>query len=174
MLAGLWFLLFLFIFLSLTVKSISQLLRYYKTKNKTHLFTALKIWLIPASVISILLTLGWLSGLTQVDKLKIIGTYEVDSDFYPGANADWQKRHFRFQIKKDGTFILFSRLADNSEKQYIGSVTWANEATEKWSVKMKNPHHVIDNHPVLYRERFGFYYVFRSQRFGNVFFRKVE
>jgi hypothetical protein len=174
MFAGIWILMFLFLFITMTVKTISQLIRYYKTKNNTHLFAVLKIWLLPTSVISILLILGWLNSLTLVDKDKIVGIYEIDNEFYPGKNADWQKSHFRFQIKEDSTFILFSRLADKSEKQYIGKISWANEATEKWSVKMLNPHHVIDNHPVLYREKFGFYYVFRSKRFGNMFFRKVE
>jgi hypothetical protein len=174
MFAGIWVLLFLFLLIILTAKTLSQLLRYYKTKSNKHLFIVLKIWLLPTSVIATLLMLGWLNSLMHVDRAKIVGTYEVDSNFYPGKNADWQKSHFRFQIKKDDTFILFSRLADKSEKQYIGKVTWANEATEKWSVKMLNQHHVIDHHPVLYRERFGFYYVFRSKSFGNMFFRKVE
>jgi hypothetical protein len=170
MLAGIWLLLLLF----LIIKTLSQLLRYFKTKNKKHLFTVIKIWFIPISIISILLMLAWLNGLTLVDKDRIVGTYEVDSDFYPGKNADWQKNHFRFKIQKDGKFILFSRLANKSEKEYFGEISWANEAPEKWSVKMLNPHHIIDKHPVLYREKFGFYYVFRSKRFGNVFFRKVE
>lgn len=100
--------------------------------------------------------------------------YEIDTSFYPGKNANWQKEHFRFQVKQDDTFIFYDRLADNSEREYHGSITWAHQNPEKWSIQMNESHHVIDPHPVLYRNQKQIYYVFRSKLFGNMFFRKAE
>jgi len=33
-------------------------------------------------------------------------------------------------------------------------------------------HHIIEEEPTLYRNVWSFYYVFKSQKFGNVFFKK--
>ncbi len=73
-----------------------------------------------------------------------------------------------------GNLSLYIRLVDNSEVEYLGKITWANENPEKRSIAMITPHHVVDPHPVLYRERFSYYYVFRTQKFGNMFFRKLK
>jgi hypothetical protein len=174
MLAGLWLLVFGIIFLVLSYKTVRKFWFYYKDREVKHLKSVTAIWAIPVSFILVIISLSWTLSLTSVDREKIIGSYSVDDRFYPGKNAAWQKKHYRFEIRSDDTFVLFERLGDGSEKPYFGKVSWANEATEKWSVTMDAPHHVIDKHPVLYRERFGFYYVFRTKYFGNMFYRKVD
>ena len=173
MLAGLWLLIFGFMFLVLAFKTGSNLWRYYKNREIVHLKRIAIIWLTPISFILVLIFLSWMSSLTSVDRAKIIGSYAVDDNFYPGENAVWQKKHYRFEVRPDDTFVLFERLGDGSDRPYFGKITWANEAIEKWSITMEIPHHVVDEHPVLYRERFGFYYVFRTKKFGNMFYRKV-
>ncbi len=173
MLAGLWLLLFVLITLILIYKSVLSLLDYFNSRDLLHLKKVILIWLVPLMFMSVLLSLSWVLSLKKVNKDNIIGHYEVDDRFYPGSHAAWQKNTYRFEVRSGNQFILYVRLADNLEKEYKGDITWANEATEKWSISMVPPHHVVDPHPVLYRERFGFYYVFRTKKFGNMFFRKT-
>ncbi|NQZ90183.1 MAG: hypothetical protein HRT54_21685 [Colwellia sp.] len=162
------------IFLWMIVLTIKYLWHFYKTKNKQFLYKFSVLWLTPICFISLLMLFAWFNGLTHVDKQRIVGSYEVDTKFYPGKNANWQKEHFRFEITEDNKFYLFVRLADKSENVYQGYVKWANETPEKWSITMDNPYHIIDKHPVLYRSKFDYYYVFRTQKFGNMFFSKVD
>jgi hypothetical protein len=173
MLAGLWFLILGFVFFILILKTLSNVRCYAKTHEALHLHKTAVLWLVPIIFVSALIFLSWSLSLSSVDRNKIIGNYEVDAQFYPGKNALWQKRHYRFQVRPDNTFVLFERLADSSEKMYVGNITWANEATEKWSISMENDHHIVPRHPILYRERFGFYYVFKTKKYGNMFFRKI-
>lgn len=174
MLNGLWLILFAFIFLVLISKSVSNFLNYSRSGDNTYIKKLAVMWLVPSLFIVAVVMLSWSLSLTQVNRDRIVGSYEVDDSFYPGSNANWQKKHYRFEVHSDNTFKLYLRLADNSEAEYLGNITWANENPEKWSIAMHDPHHVVDPNPTLYREKFGFYYVFRTQKFGNMFFRKTK
>jgi hypothetical protein len=175
MLAGLWLLCFLVVFAAAFTTSVIFLIIYGRTKNKSYLKKAALPWIVVFVMVGFISYSWWSASLPRViDKNYIVGTYEIDANFYPGKNATWQKEHFRFQITRDDKFIFYDRLADKSEREYHGSVTWAHENPEKWSIQMEEPHHVIDPHPVLYRDQKQIYYVFRSKLFGNMFFRKVE
>lgn len=174
MFPGLKFILFSIIILMLFIHSTKNVVRYNNSKDKIFFKKALILWLLVASFIGIVVLLSWYFSPISVDKHLIIGTYEIDTKLYPGKNANWQKEHFRFQITEDDQFIFYERLADKTERVSYGRVKWAKERTEKWSILIEKPHHVIDQHPVLYRSNRGFYYVFRSKLFGNMFFRKVQ
>ncbi|ODB35831.1 hypothetical protein BB427_16485 [Pseudoalteromonas sp. BMB] len=174
MFLGFWLFILAFIFVLFFVTAFTCVVRYFKTKEDKYLLRASFWGLLPFGIVALFSILIWLSTPESINRERIIGSYEVDTNFYSGHNADWQKRHYRFEIYEDDSFIFFERLADSSERKYIGKVKWANETPEKWSISMQTPHHVVPIYPILYREKNGFYYVFESQYFGNVFFRKVE
>lgn len=174
MFVGLWILVFIIILFFMFLKTCWNLWGYFKERDRTYLQSIAVLWMVPFGLISVLVFSSWFFGLTNVDKEKIIGKYAVDERFYPGSNADWQKKHYRFEVRPNDTFVFFERLADGSEKEYTGRIKWANERVEKWSISMDSPHHVVPKHPVLFREQFGFYYVFKTKKFGNMFFRKVS
>jgi len=38
----------------------------------------------------------------------------------------------------------------------------------------RTPHHILKETPTLYRKVWSFYYVFESEKFGNMFFKKGD
>ena len=104
---------------------------------------------------------------------RIVGAYQIDTDFYPGTNAEWQREHFYFKITSDDQFVFFEKLADGSYKTIEGKVDWYNSSPSKFRIVVEQPHPLIDEFPTLYRGKRKFYYVFDSE-FGNMFYRKVK
>ena len=178
MLAIIWVLIFGVIVFFLVLRTLFNLRNDSKNNEVEYVKKPSVIWIViwvtTVIFISFFVLSSWFFSLTTVNKSKIIGRYEVDTTFYPGVNANWQQQHYRFEVRPHSQFAFFERLADGSEKMYLGNITWANEKTEKWSISMDIDHHVVPLHPVLYRERFGFYYVFKTKKYGNMFFRKVS
>ena len=41
-------------------------------------------------------------------------------------------------------------------------------------LNLRPNHQVLESEPLLVREKWGFYYVFKSQKFGNMFFTKKD
>lgn len=161
------------IFLFYTAATVFFLIQLVVTRRKEHLSWFAVLWAIPFSLFLMGKVISWLGTLTYVDQDRIIGTYEVDTDFYPGPNADWQKEHFRFEIAKGNKFIFYVRLADGTEREYIGRVNWAYQRVEKWSVDIDEPYKIVNKYPTLYRGYFSYYYVLETKDFGNMFFRKT-
>lgn len=118
-----------------------------------------------------------------VTQKDIYGTYVIDKDKYPGEQANWQYKNFKFEITEDNKMIFQSHIYDNYWKQEIVDVSYApgyfdfnkNEyCNQRIRIHSnRNNHHIIRNNPTLYRKSFNrFYYVFESEKFGNVFFKK--
>jgi amino acid transporter len=164
------------IFTVLTVTSLIYLFKYTKSKNKVFIRKIFNLWVVPVILVISFLILHYFNGPIPLTKERIIGYYNIDTSFYSGKNATWQKEHYRFQITKDDKFILYERLSDGSEKQFINKVNWVASPTYKWSIIINNPHHIIEPMPTLHRTMNNrrFYYVFKSTKFGNMFFRKVK
>ena len=160
--------------LALISHSVVLVFRYRQTKNIFHIKKIAIIWLTPVVFFGSIIFVLWLNKPIPITKDRILGSYEIDTSFYPGANSQWQKKYFRFEVTNDDHFVLYERQEDNSEREYLGKVLWDMGPPSKWSIKMEAPHHVVDEHPVLYRSNKRFYYVFNSKRFGNMFFRKVS
>ncbi len=108
--------------------------------------------------------------LTEVD---VIGRYCVDPSIYPGAQADWQRQHFWFDVGAGGKFILHEVLDDGSRRQIQGQLTWHRGPPDLWTVAPAEPHHVLAQAPLLFRSDKRFFYVMRSPQFGNMFFRRA-
>ena len=173
MLAILWIFFIGLVLLTLLARTISDLWLFYRSRDTAHLTHLARVWSLPLLLIGAPIFLLWFTSPVAVTKDSIVGCYQVDDRFYPGPNARWQKQLFRFEVTADNRFVLYERLADGIDKPFVGTIRWANESPEKWSIRMQTPHPVAVNYPLLYRQPHGFYYVFRTKAFGNMFFRRV-
>lgn len=112
----------------------------------------------------------------KVTKSKIYGNYVIDRSKYPGKQADWQYDNFKFKVTKDNVMHFSYKLSDGEfktqeirvdflEQYYSHRLVLAQDSTR---------HHIIADNPALYRDVWNFYYVFKSDKFGNVFFKKKK
>jgi energy-coupling factor transporter transmembrane protein EcfT len=110
----------------------------------------------------------------ELGKEDIYGEYIVDRTKFPGSQSDWQYNHFRFKIMPDNKFIFSETEKDSIVKTVQGMVTFLEGYKQpRIVIGVDTPgHYVIDPRPTLYRKPFSFYYVFHSQKVGNVFFTK--
>jgi hypothetical protein len=134
------------------------------------------IW---GTVIVLAVVSGINSSLTAdkiLEKNNYYGQYVINRNYFSGKQADWQYNSFRFEIK-DNDSIYFCV----TDKQKITQVFKGTISTVKPSVSerlvlhMEPPaHHILADNPTTYRNARGFYLVFNSVKFGNVFFKKGE
>ena len=124
----------------------------------------------------LLMPVVFLGALRWNSKVKparddVIGVYQVDRDFYPGKQADWQYETYELEVTETHLIVRDSRAS--REWRYI--VHWFADPEYRWTFASEDPrHHLVAEGPAIYRERFGYYYVFRSRLYGNVFFRKKD
>lgn len=122
-----------------------------------------------------LLFAGFLNSPTNVGKDDLYGEYVVDKNMFKGKNADWQFEHFSFEIKENDEFIFFEYY-DNGiiKSKHTGIVEFIDGyASPHLRLTQVDPEHqIIDPEPLLVRNNWNFYYVFKSKKFGNVFFKK--
>lgn len=140
------------------------------SKDGSHLKPVFLIWILPICLI----VFGVINSPKSIDKNDIVGTYEIDKEFYPGSNANWQNSLFSFVINEKHEFFFYEKLADGNFKVIEGKVEfYRNSNPALFRIVVSNPNKLIDAYPALYRQRFDFYYVFESS-FGNMFYRKVS
>lgn len=150
--------------------SIFKTVKFLISKDRSHLKPVFFIWILPVC----LFIYGAINSLKSIDKSDIVGTYEVDKEFYPGSNANWQNSLFSFVINEKDEFYFYEKLADGSFKVIKGKIEfYRNSNPALFRIIVSNPNKLIDVYPVLYRQKFDFYYVFESS-FGNMFYRKVS
>ena len=160
--------LFFFIFiLGLIVLTIVTFLHLYGSLEIENDEYLAYIWAIPVTAVFALQYFSF-----PINKERIVGVYRIDSNFYPGKNADWQHEHFSFEITENDDFIFFEKLRDGTQKPHLGKVIWLREREPMlYRIVMDDPHPLVDEYPTLYRGNRKFYYVFES-KFGNMFYRK--
>ncbi|MDP5215528.1 hypothetical protein ORJ66_21010 [Pseudoalteromonas tunicata] len=177
MLAGVFFILIILpAVVSILIYSVYQLIKYFTSRNKNHLQKLAILWCTLLVLFLVLFTYAQINAPVAFTKEHVIGSYQIDTSFYPGKNSEWQKKHFRFEITQNDEIILFERLKDGSELKYVNKIKWNMGPPFKWSILIKEQHHILDSRPTLFRSinNKKFYYVFKSQNFGNMFFRKVK
>ncbi len=163
------FLFFSIAVIALTIYTISFVVKYLRTKDREYLSKLALVWFFPALLIGLAIYAHY-----PISKERIVGVYKIDSSFYPGANADWQKEHFYFEIKENNEFLFHEKLKDGTYKTEKGQVEWfRNSPPMLFRIAMPKAHPLIDQYPTLYRGKRKFYYVFES-KFGNMFYRKVQ
>ncbi len=144
------------------------------TRKKVFGITLGFIWLGIVGLIFLAASTRLLSGKKEVKREDIYGTYIIDRTKFPGKQADWQYDHFRFEITKQNKFIFYQTEKDKIIKTNDGTVNFLEfDNRPRIVLHVDTPrHHIIEDWPTLYRKGGTFYYVFKSPKFGNVFFTK--
>ncbi|MGS0527657.1 hypothetical protein ACU8V7_23210 [Zobellia nedashkovskayae] len=124
--------------------------------------------------ISILSIISVLSKKKVLEKSDFYGEYTVDRNYFPGKQADWQYNNFRFEIKENNSIYFHVTDGEKINKIYKGNIsTLAPYKSARLVIKMDGPnHHILATNPTIYRQAWGFYLVFKSQKFNNMCFRK--
>lgn len=162
----------LFIFPFLLVLTIGLVIFYLISKNKVVLVLLGGLW-----GIIILFAVGVevkaiFKRPIRLTKQMIVGEYRIDREHYPGKNADWQYDHFRFKITSTDSIYFYVTDKDSVVDVFKEQLEYVDGPPALWRINNDSVFHVIQ-HPVsLYRSDNKFYYVFRSDKFGNMFFRK--
>lgn len=152
-------------------------------KDKSAVITLASIWLffIGLLVLDNLLRPYFRPMIVTQDDIH--GSYVIDRDKFPGAQADWQYNNFRLHILPNDKLVFEYRVYDNYWKSEIVDVSYSSgyynfEVEDYCNRKIRvhsdsSNHHIIRDNPTLYRlPGYKFYYVFESEKFGNVFFKK--
>ncbi|MFT6861453.1 MAG: hypothetical protein ACJAVK_000005 [Akkermansiaceae bacterium] len=125
--------------------------------------------LAPLIVFSILIFLGWLVSPLKPSRGGIIGKYEIDPGFHPGAQADWQHDTYTMEITRDEVVLRDAR----ATKEWRHAIEWFDGVAYRWRFNsLEEKHHMVRGGPGIIREAFGYYYVFESPLYGEVVFRK--
>jgi hypothetical protein len=107
----------------------------------------------------------------QPNNEEIIGHYEIDRSRYPGKQADWQHATYSLQITQNRAIVRDSR----TKTEWAYPIIWYYQPVYRWTFKDdEKRHHMVAEGPDLYRQRSGYYYVFNSPLYGDMFFRKKQ
>ena len=110
----------------------------------------------------------------EIEKNDIYGSYVINRNKCEGKQADWQYNHFRFKITEDNKIFFYITEKENIIKTIEGTVEF-NHGNTSPQIKLNfeaPKFHVLLENPTLYREIWSFYYVFESNKYGNMFFTK--
>lgn len=109
-----------------------------------------------------------------LEKEDFYGEYIIDRDFFSGKNADWQYRTYRFEIKENDSLYFYITKEGKNTKTLSGTISTIKPFTSsRLIINMRNSdYHILKTNPTIYREVWGFYLVFDSSKYGNMFFRK--
>ena len=149
--------------------TIIYIYKYIRTKEVIYFKKLGLVWVLPGILICLAIYAHF-----PITKDRVIGLYKIDSTFYPGVNAEWQKEHFSFEITQGDEFLFHEKLKDGSIKTVRGKVEWYRQSPPMlYRITMEERHPLIDEYPALYRGNRKFYYVFES-KYGNMFYRKIK
>lgn len=110
----------------------------------------------------------------ELKKSDYYGEYIIDRSFFKGKQADWQYNTFRFEIKENDSIYFYVTNKDKILEKHVGHIETNNDYnSERLIVNIKEPsYHVLATNPTTYRNIWGFYLVFESSKFKNMFFKK--
>jgi len=165
----LFFIFFVFI-CWLICESLLQLCSHFKIPLHPAIrFPLRHPFFIITSLLFSLFFIGWIKSPTNPDRADILGIYEIDRNFYSGANADWQHQTYTLEITHTEAIVRDRR----TTQIWRYPIEWFFGSQYRWGFDTDDPrHHMINNGPVIYRQAFSHYYVFKSPLYGNVFFHK--
>jgi len=161
----------IFIILPLTIIS---LLLWLVSKKAIFGKTILLIWIGIFTLIVFVSVLKIFTDKKELNKNDIYGEYIIDRTKFAGKQSDWQYNHFRFEIKENNTIVFYETENDKILKTYKGTISFHPAYKRpRLIIHIDTPrHHIIEDKPTLYRTIWSFYYVFKSPKFGNIFFKK--
>lgn len=132
------------------------------------------LWLCILGLICISAVIQIFTTKMKVRKRNIYGKYVVYRSKFPGKQADWQYNHFRFEITKQNELIFYyidKGIIIHKDSIKISFLEQYQSDRLVINGHPNNPHILAEN-PTLYRNIGSFYYVFKSPKFGNMFFKK--
>ena len=135
------------------------------------IFTSASVFL---GFLLITISYNLLSRKKILEKDDYYGKYIIDRNYFPGRQADWQFNNYRFEITEKDSIFLYVTESKTLTKLYSGIITTIKPYnSERLVIHMNKPtHHVMNSNPTIYREPWGFYLVFNSPKFSNMYFRK--
>ncbi len=166
---------FAFLFVVIFIISLFLLLLKFIFKKKIFGKIIIGLWLFYISIPFLMILISIFTDKKEIEKDDIYGTYVINRDKCAGKQADWQYNHYRFEIKEDNTIIFYITDGKKIIKEIKGTVEVKEYFTPSPHLKINfaEPRfHVIKDNPTLYREVWSFYYVFCSEKYGNMFFSK--
>ncbi|WP_286834510.1 hypothetical protein [Sphingobacterium sp. UBA7038] len=115
----------------------------------------------------------WITSPKILKKEDYYGTYHIKRDLFPGK-ADWQYNSYNFVIKDNDSIYFNVVSAGKVSKVYKGKIeTVCPYQSARLKLWMDFPaHHILASDPTVYRSPLGFYLVFYSSKYNNVFFEK--
>lgn len=158
--------------LLLVLMTVGLLIYSFIAKNKITLKLLAWLWVFTIFIIVVGSIMNNYSTLIRLTKQDIIGDYKIDTTFYPGKNAKWQYEHYRFTITGSDSLYFYITHKDTIAKTIKVKLKFSNGPPDLWRVDGITAYHVIKYPPTLYRGYNKFYYVFHSDMYGNMFFRK--
>ncbi len=116
----------------------------------------------------------WITSPKILKKEDYYGTYHIKRDLFPGKQADWQYNSYNFVIKDNDSIYFNVVSAGKVSKVYKGKI---ETVCPYHSARLKlwmdfAAHHILASDPTVYRSPLGFYLVFYSSKYNNVFFEK--
>lgn len=116
----------------------------------------------------------WITSPKILKKEDYYGTYHIKRDLFPGKQADWQYNSYNFVIKDNDSIYFDVVSAGKVSKVYKGKIeTVCPYQSARLKLWMDFPaHHILASDPTVYRSPLGFYLVFYSSKYNNVFFEK--
>jgi hypothetical protein len=141
----------------LLLTTIAFIIFYAITKKKIALIGICSIWGFAFLIVVTGLINDYYSQPIRLTKTDIIGDYRIDTNFFTRKNAKWQYDHYRFTITR-----------------YKEKIVYSSGPPDMWKVQNGTAYQVLKYPPKLFRGHKKFYYVFKSDYYGNMFFRKVD
>ena len=165
----------LFGFPLLILATVGLLIYFFVSQKKIALIILGGLWVLTISVIILNLIVDYNRTPIRLTKNDIVGEYRIDKTFFPGTNVKWQYDHYKFYItNKDSILFIVMKEKEIPRTIYKHKIKYSKIPPKLWSVVADTTHHLIRNQPTLYRGHDKFYYVFHSEKFGNMFFRKLQ
>lgn len=134
------------------------------------------IWLSVLLIISILFISRCLNAKIVLAKKDFYGTYAINRNYFPGADADWQYNHYRLIIREDDSVFFYATNKNKILKVYKGFM-FCNETYPSARIRfeMEAPtHHIFSEQPLITRSRWNFMLVFFSPFYHNMYFEKGD
>lgn len=111
----------------------------------------------------------------RLTKADIIEEYRIDTNIFSGTNAKWQYDYYRFTITTNDSIYFYVTNKDTIIRTFKEKISYSSGPPDLWKVLSETiTHHVIKYQPTLYRGHKKFYYVFKSDHYGNMCFRKIR
>jgi len=158
----------------LMLTTLGLLVYFFITKKTIALKFLGIVWLLTIVIIAVGLIADHFRTPIRLKKTDIIGDYQIDTTFFSGTNSKWQYDHYRFTITPTDSIIFYVTNKDIIIKTFKEKVRYSSGAPDLWKVQNDTTYHVIKYPPTLYRGHDKFYYVFKSDYYGNMFFRIID